>query len=97
MSNSSRLLKSRMDTETSQEMELVDMGRIDEEDRQFLIIDKDTGDVYDMRNQEHVEFLTEQTTCYLGASKNSNWQQWWKQKKNSNEEYLQAAELGNLS
>jgi hypothetical protein len=29
---------------------LVDMGRIDEEDRQYLIVDKDTGDVYDMRN-----------------------------------------------
>lgn len=38
-------------------MELVDMGRIDEEDRQYLIVDKDTGDVYDMRNQDHCDFL----------------------------------------
>jgi hypothetical protein len=35
------------------------MGRIDEEDRQYLIVDKDTGDVYDMRNQEHVDYLAE--------------------------------------
>jgi hypothetical protein len=33
-----------------QEIELVDMGAIDETDRPYLIVDKDTGDVYDMRN-----------------------------------------------
>ncbi len=30
------------------------MGRIDEEDRQYLIVDKDTGDVYDMRKEDHL-------------------------------------------
>ena len=59
MSTSSKLIRNR-DTqrlETETEMELVDMGRIDEEDRQYLIVDKDTGDVYDMRNQDHCDFL----------------------------------------
>lgn len=58
-SNTSRLLSVRSHSEYSQDIELVDMGRIDEEDRQYLIVDKDTGDVYDMRNQEHVDYLTE--------------------------------------
>lgn len=49
-SNTSRLLSVRSNSEYSQDIELVDMGRIDEEDRQYLIVDKDTGDVYDMRN-----------------------------------------------
>jgi hypothetical protein len=58
-SNTSRLLSVRSNSEYSQDIELVDMGRIDEEDRQYLIVDKDTGDVYDMRNQEHVDYLAE--------------------------------------
>jgi hypothetical protein len=40
-------LQGLLRSEVSQEIELVDMGRIDEEDRRFLIVDKDTGDVYD--------------------------------------------------
>ena len=31
--------------------EEIDMGQIDEEDKQFLLIDKDTGKVYDLRNE----------------------------------------------
>lgn len=30
------------------------MGEIDEEDKPFLIIDKDTGKVYDIRNEDHL-------------------------------------------
>lgn len=37
--------------------EEIDMGQIDEEDRPFLLIDKDTGRVYDMRNETHLKKL----------------------------------------
>lgn len=30
----------------------IDMGQIDEEERQYLLIDKDTGRVYDLRNED---------------------------------------------
>jgi hypothetical protein len=32
----------------------VDMGQIDEEELPFMIIDKDSGKVYDTRNDKHV-------------------------------------------
>ncbi len=35
----------------------IDMGQIDDEDRQFLLVDKDTGRVYDMRNETHLARL----------------------------------------
>jgi hypothetical protein len=31
--------------------EELDMGQIDEEDKPFILIDKDTGKVYDIRNE----------------------------------------------
>jgi hypothetical protein len=31
--------------------EEIDMGQLDEEEKQFIIIDKDTGRVYDIRNE----------------------------------------------
>ena len=34
--------------------EEIDMGQLDEEERQFLLVDKDTGRVYDMRNEMHL-------------------------------------------
>lgn len=36
------------------QFEEIDMGQIDEEEKQFLLIDKDTGRVYDMRNETHL-------------------------------------------
>jgi hypothetical protein len=30
------------------------MGELDEEERQYLLIDKDTGKVYDLRNDMHL-------------------------------------------
>lgn len=42
--------------------EEIDMGQIDEEDRQFLLVDKDTGRVYDMRNETHLARLQEKQT-----------------------------------
>ncbi len=37
----------------------IDMGQLDEEEKQFLLIDKDTGRVYDMRNEMHLQRLQE--------------------------------------
>jgi hypothetical protein len=33
------------------------MGAIDEEEHKYMIVDKDSGDVYDIRNEEHLQFL----------------------------------------
>jgi D-alanyl-D-alanine carboxypeptidase len=33
------------------------MGQIDEEERQYLLIDKDTGRVYDLRNEDSLKRL----------------------------------------
>lgn len=38
------------------------MGQIDEEDKPFLIVDKDTGRVYDIRNESHVNNITAKVT-----------------------------------
>ena len=45
----------------------VDMGQIDEEERPFMIVDKDTGRVYDMRNDKHVDRLTDTATTRFGT------------------------------
>lgn len=37
---------------------LQEMGEIEEEDKKYLIIDKDTGKAYDIRNENHVERIT---------------------------------------
>ena len=42
--------------------DLIDMGNLDEDDHKYLIVDKDTGIVYDMRNEEHIEYLTSELT-----------------------------------
>jgi hypothetical protein len=36
----------------------IDMGEIDEEERQYLLIDKDTGRVYDLRNEDSLRRIT---------------------------------------
>jgi hypothetical protein len=33
---------------------IVDMGQIDVEERPFMVIDKDSGHIYDIRNDKHV-------------------------------------------
>lgn len=66
--------------------EEIDMGQIDEEDRPFLLIDKDTGRVYDMRNENHLKKLNEKQsklTTDLNQSTNTTttgkaWSDWWK-------------------
>ena len=38
------------------------MGQIDEEEKQFLLIDKDTGRVYDLRNEQQLQRITSRHT-----------------------------------
>lgn len=67
----------------------VDMGQIDEEELPFMIIDKDTGKVYDIRNDKHVERLSCANTASFrqdyrqteDGSRQSAWGDWWKMKK----------------
>ena len=42
--------------------EEIDMGQIDEEERQYLLIDKDTGRVYDLRNEDALTKITSRQT-----------------------------------
>ena len=85
----------------------VDMGHIEEEELPFMIIDKDTGRVYDTRNEMHVERLS--TIGVKQSFKNdgimqserkslgqSAWGDWWKQKNHVSQEFLSAAEFGQL-
>lgn len=83
----------------------IDMGQIDDEDRQFLLIDKDTGKVYDMRNEMHLQRLQEKQTRLTSDLSTSNsqssqsqkaWSDWWKQKRGNNQDFILAAEYGNL-
>jgi hypothetical protein len=41
------------------------MGQIDDEDKPFLIIDKDTGKIYDIRNETHLQRITDKATTRL--------------------------------
>lgn len=43
----------------------IDMGQIDDEDKQYLIFDKDTGKVYDIRNEHHLQKITDKATTRL--------------------------------
>ena len=38
-------------------IELIDMGQIEEEELPFMIVDKDTGNVYDSRRPDHIDAL----------------------------------------
>ena len=50
----------------------IDMGELDEEERQYLLIDKDTGKVYDLRNDMHLQRITsKQTRLTVDVSQNN--------------------------
>ena len=104
--------------------EQIDMGKFDEAERQFLIIDKDNSVVYDMRKAKDMERLA--STSEVGRTSNltsqsfSNttigkidqsqtlqarpsqvkpvnpWANFWKEKKQNNQDYLLAAENGDI-
>lgn len=48
------------------------MGQIDDEERPFMIIDKDTGRMYDIRNDKHVGRLTENILSKSQVMRNTN-------------------------
>jgi len=52
----------------------IDMNAIKDEDKVFLVIDKDTGRAYDMRNERHLERLTESemTKSLMSSSKSTS-------------------------
>ena len=50
----------------------VDMGQLKDEERQFMVVDKDTGRVYDLRNERHVERLTESEIVKATSSMPTN-------------------------
>ena len=86
----------------------VDMGQIEEEELPFMIIDKDSGKVYDTRNNKHVERLSNVTASFRqtqteevspginNSTRSSCWGDWWRMKKKNDQEYLWAAESGEL-
>ena len=51
-----KLLKAVVDDDMG--IDLIDMGQIDDEERPFMIVDKDTGNVYDMRRPDHINALS---------------------------------------
>lgn len=98
------------------------MGEIPEEDKVYLIVDKDTGDVYDSRKLDHLHHLERHSSTKLNVSadglnssanitlggpnnislntttdiKASAWASFWKQKRRNDQDFVFAAEDGNL-
>lgn len=69
-----------------------------------MLIDKDTGRVYDMRNETHLQKIQE-NQVKIGDLKDSSepssssgkaWSSWYKTKRAHNQDLLWAAEYGNL-
>lgn len=43
-------------------VDIHELGVIEDEEKQFLIIDKDTGKAYDIRNENQIERIARRTT-----------------------------------
>ena len=103
-----QLLKLLKTNEEQDEMgiDLIDMGQIEDEERPFMIVDKDTGHVYDIRRPDHVDALTNQqsvrssstvgSVSVKSSSEKPTWNSWWDHKRKNNNDYLNAAEGGYL-
>lgn len=85
----SKMMEALLQNEDGQDVfEEIDMGQIEEEDRPYLLVDKDTGRVYDMRNENHLKKLNEKqsklttdlNSSNVGTNGNKAWSDWWKQK-----------------
>ena len=48
------------------------MGLLKDEERQFMVVDKDSGHVYDLRNERHVERLSENESKKSCMGRTSN-------------------------
>ncbi|EAR83752.4 Serine/Threonine kinase domain protein (macronuclear) [Tetrahymena thermophila SB210] len=61
--------------------------------QQFLVINRDTGEIYDLRNPESTQQLVENTVKAEHLKKNKlPWEEWWKQKKQNNMDLLLASQ-----
>ena len=75
--------------------EELDMGEIDDEDKPFILVDKDTGKIYDIRNENVVQKLSNTSIARSGseysagprtpsasmAAQKAAWSDWWKEKR----------------
>lgn len=84
--------------------EELDMGQIDEEDKPFILIDKDTGKVYDIRNESVIQKFTSSQVTRITTDlspdtnqKSKAWTEWWKEKRTNDQDFISAAETGNLT
>lgn len=72
---------------------------ISDADKQFFIVDKSTGQVFDIRNESSMETLNSiqgSLTTLKPQEKKLPWDEWWKEKKKANKELLHAADKGNI-
>lgn len=90
--------------------EEIDMGQLDEEEKQYLIVDKDSGKVYDIRNERHLQRISDRSITKInteptqGHSSTSDsqilkpkaWSDWWKDKRKNDQDFLASAENGDL-
>ncbi|KAL4429957.1 hypothetical protein ABPG74_000323 [Tetrahymena malaccensis] len=61
--------------------------------QQFLVINRDTGEIYDLRNPESTQQLVVNTVKAEHLKKNKlPWEEWWKQKKQNNMDLLLASQ-----
>ena len=82
----------------------VSMGHIDWEERPFMIVDKDTGQIIDTRDDNAIQKLETPNGMPRAKSNNiqqndkadSAWADWWREKKKSNIELITASESGDL-
>ena len=84
----------------SNQIDVVEMGKLDEDDPRYLITDMETGEVYDMRNDAEIEHLTSHTIlsdqiCQINPR--SDWSQWWQEKKKYNTMLLTASKKNDMN
>ena len=89
------------------------MGAMPDEEKVFKVIDKDSGRMYDIRNEAHLNHLNEST--YLGnmtletepnieqstarstKKGGGGWSDWWAKKHQNNRQFLRAAACNDLA
>lgn len=89
----------------------IDMGHFEEEEKQFFIYDKDSQQFFDTRKEADLKRLTQHSTTagtlstsaqrFLTSSQDVKispkaWQDWYKKKREVNQNLITAAEFGQL-
>jgi hypothetical protein len=81
----------------------IDMGKYDEDDKQYIYVDIENKKVYDVRNENHMlklqdlsqNLVSAQNTSIIGGTQNTAaLKDWWKKKRRNNQDLLFAAENG---